>query len=60
MNTPLLSKSVAGETPIVAASVGEARTMMQEENEITQEFYAMSILLSLVMGIVIGWIFLRK
>ncbi len=60
MGTPLLSKSVADETPIAAASIVEARTMMQEKNEITQEFYAMSILLSLVMGIVVGWIFLRK
>lgn len=30
------------------------------QNEITQEFYAMSVLLSMVMGVVIGWIFLRR
>lgn len=62
MNSPLLSKATAtpDQTAFTAGEGIQNTEFMQTQSEITQEFYAMSVLLSLVMGVVIGWIFLRK
>jgi DNA-binding transcriptional ArsR family regulator len=59
--SPMMAKSLMEDTVIGAGNqtAMTAETLIKT-NEITQEFYAISILLSLVMGIVIGWIFLRK
>ena len=62
MDSSLLSKSTTG---VDSATIDmpmneEVQTINFEQNTITQEFYAMSILLSIVTGIVIGWVFLRK
>ena len=56
-----MSPSVTQDTVIGATA--DARDIQTEElaqGNITQEFYAISILLSMVMGIVLGWVFLRK
>lgn len=61
LDAPMLAKSLNTDS-VIGAGNEESALMMNsvQQNEITQEFYAMSILLSMVMGIVIGWIFLRK
>jgi len=49
------------DTVIGASSASrEIESPPKGQSDITQEFYAMSVLISMVMGIVIGWIFLRK
>ena len=61
MGSPLLAKSTTGVESTTEMPMNEELfTREVGQSNITQEFYAMSILISMVMGIVIGWIFLRK
>lgn len=62
LSTPALTKALATDSVIGAGNEEPIDFMMTNaaSSEITQEFYAMSVLISMVMGIVIGWIFLRK
>lgn len=62
LDAPMLEKSMSTDSVIGANSEQSTEFMMNntQTNEITQEFYAMSVLISMVMGIVVGWIFLRK
>jgi len=58
-DAPMLTKAIATSEQAGTYSTAQV-TQTFTQNEITQEFYALSVLLSMVMGIVIGWIFLRK
>ncbi len=60
-SAPLLTNAEINQDMVIgAASARGFENTDPNQNNITQEFYAMSVLLSMVMGVVIGWIFLRK
>jgi len=63
---PLLTTAEITQDNVIGATAPrefenkEFENAPMNQNTITQEFYAMSVLLSMVMGVIIGWIFLRK
>ncbi|MDD4468213.1 MAG: winged helix-turn-helix domain-containing protein [Candidatus ainarchaeum sp.] len=61
IDAPLLSKNVGEEeiNPINSQNLFNYPIESNSET-ITKEFYAISILTSLITGIIIGWIFLRR
>ena len=60
-SAPLLTTAEINQDTIIGATASrQFESPTPNQNSITQEFYAMSVLLSMVMGVVIGWIFLRK
>lgn len=52
-STEPYSKTITNQEPVKYSTESNSKI-------ITPEFYATSILVSLIMGIIIGWIFLRK
>jgi DNA-binding transcriptional ArsR family regulator len=65
-SAPLLTTAEINQDGVIGATGArgfenkEFENTQVSQNNITQEFYAMSVLISMVMGVVIGWIFLRK